>query len=268
MHLDEHVEGIDAEYGGGGGGGKHGETVRCGVPITVIGSARARSCDRMGFTVLARVWVAQLSAVRPSMGSRGDAYVNAMAEDFSSTLECECLAKYRFILHAHARLVLVRYIEGWDNPHRRLTSQPLGSAETGQVHVHSICGGIRRASTIYRRSPWLPARSRWPCRGRSARSFFSSLEPLTTTPYPYTVRATVRGTDTEGIPGRKRWRLLQHEHIWISRQTSGLNRGFRGFSSGMQRRSLGPKERASPSTSWPSWPNGWPMTLSRPRTSI
>jgi hypothetical protein len=30
MHLDEHVEGIDAEYGGGGGGGKHGESVRRG----------------------------------------------------------------------------------------------------------------------------------------------------------------------------------------------------------------------------------------------
>ena len=53
------------------------------------------------------------------MGSRGDAYVNAMAEDFFSTLECECLAKYSFTLQAHARLVLVRNIEGWYNPHRR-----------------------------------------------------------------------------------------------------------------------------------------------------
>jgi len=43
MHLDEHVEGIDAEYGGGGGGGKHGETVQCRVPIPVIGTRRAWS---------------------------------------------------------------------------------------------------------------------------------------------------------------------------------------------------------------------------------
>ena len=57
--------------------------------------------------------------VRPSMGSRGDAYDNAMAESFFSTLECECLAKHRFTSHAHARLVLFRYIEGWYNPHRR-----------------------------------------------------------------------------------------------------------------------------------------------------
>ncbi len=27
MHFDEHVESIDAEYGGGGGGGKHGVSV-------------------------------------------------------------------------------------------------------------------------------------------------------------------------------------------------------------------------------------------------
>ena len=46
MHLDEHVEGIDAEYGGGGGGGKHGETVRCGAPITVIGMLRALPHER------------------------------------------------------------------------------------------------------------------------------------------------------------------------------------------------------------------------------
>jgi len=61
----------------------------------------------------------QLLGVRPSMGSRGDAYDNAMAESFFSTLECECLAKHRFTSHAHARLTLFRYIEGWYNPHRR-----------------------------------------------------------------------------------------------------------------------------------------------------
>jgi hypothetical protein len=70
MHLDEHVEGIDAEYGGGGGGGKHGETVRCGERNTVIGTARAWSCDRMDFTLLVRMWVAHLSAVQRSLHRR------------------------------------------------------------------------------------------------------------------------------------------------------------------------------------------------------
>lgn len=57
--------------------------------------------------------------VRPSMGSRGDAYDNAMAESFFATLECELLARRRFTSHAEARLALFRYIEGWYNPHRR-----------------------------------------------------------------------------------------------------------------------------------------------------
>jgi putative transposase len=61
----------------------------------------------------------QTLGVRPSMGSRGDAYDNAMAESFFSTLECECLAKHRFTSHTEARLILFRYIEGWYNPHRR-----------------------------------------------------------------------------------------------------------------------------------------------------
>jgi putative transposase len=58
----------------------------------------------------------QTLGVRPSMGSRGDAYDNAMAESFFSTLECECLAKHRFASHTEARLILSRYIEGWYNP--------------------------------------------------------------------------------------------------------------------------------------------------------
>ena len=53
------------------------------------------------------------------MGSRGNAYDNAMAESFFSTLECECLAKHRFPTRTEARLILFRYIEGWYNPHRR-----------------------------------------------------------------------------------------------------------------------------------------------------
>ncbi|MBK3412738.1 IS3 family transposase, partial [Methylobacterium sp. IIF1SW-B5] len=36
------------------------------------------------------------AGVRPSMGSVGDAYDNAMAESFFSTLECELLARRRF----------------------------------------------------------------------------------------------------------------------------------------------------------------------------
>jgi putative transposase len=61
----------------------------------------------------------QTLGVRPSMGSRGDAYDNAMAESFFATLEVELLAKHRFTSHVEARLAIFRYIEGWYNPHRR-----------------------------------------------------------------------------------------------------------------------------------------------------
>jgi len=57
--------------------------------------------------------------VRPSMGSRGDAYDNAMAESFFATLECGLLAKHRLPSHTGARLIIFRYIEGWYNPHPR-----------------------------------------------------------------------------------------------------------------------------------------------------
>jgi len=57
--------------------------------------------------------------VRPSMGSVGDAYDNAMCESFFGTLECELLDRTRFETTAEARRMLFDYIEGWYNPHRR-----------------------------------------------------------------------------------------------------------------------------------------------------
>jgi len=57
--------------------------------------------------------------VEPSMGSRGDAYDNAVAESFFATLECELLARHRFKTQAEARVAVFSYIEGWYNPHRR-----------------------------------------------------------------------------------------------------------------------------------------------------
>jgi putative transposase len=57
--------------------------------------------------------------VRPSMGSVGDAYDNAMAESFFATLEKELLAKHSFKRKAEAKLELFSYIEGWYNPARR-----------------------------------------------------------------------------------------------------------------------------------------------------
>ena len=58
------------------------------------------------------------AGVRPSMGSVGDAYDNAMCESFFATLECELLARRRFASQAEARMAVFSFVEGWYNPLR------------------------------------------------------------------------------------------------------------------------------------------------------
>jgi putative transposase len=59
------------------------------------------------------------AGVRPSMGSVGDCYDNAMCESFFATLECELLAERRFRTQAEAKMRVFEFIEGWYNPRRR-----------------------------------------------------------------------------------------------------------------------------------------------------
>jgi putative transposase len=59
------------------------------------------------------------AGVRPSMGSVGDCFDNAMCESFFATLECELLARRRFKTQTEARMAVFEFIEGWYNPHRR-----------------------------------------------------------------------------------------------------------------------------------------------------
>ena len=60
--------------------------------------------------------------VRPSMGSVGDCYDNAMCESFFATLECELLDRVRLRTPAEARAAVFQFIEGWYNPRRRHSS--------------------------------------------------------------------------------------------------------------------------------------------------
>ena len=59
------------------------------------------------------------AGVRPSMGSVGDCYDNAMCESFFATLECELLDRVRFADRAEAELAVFDFIEGFYNTHRR-----------------------------------------------------------------------------------------------------------------------------------------------------
>jgi putative transposase len=59
------------------------------------------------------------AGVRPSMGSVGDCFDNAMCESFFATLECELLERRRFRTQVEARMAVFEFLEGWYNPHRR-----------------------------------------------------------------------------------------------------------------------------------------------------
>ena len=59
------------------------------------------------------------AGVRPSMGSVGDCFDNAMCESFFATLECELLDRQRFPSQTEARIAVFDFIEGWYNTHRR-----------------------------------------------------------------------------------------------------------------------------------------------------
>ena len=56
--------------------------------------------------------------MRPSTGSVGDCYDNAMCESFFASLECELLQKRRFRTRAEAKMAIFDYIEAWYNPKR------------------------------------------------------------------------------------------------------------------------------------------------------
>lgn len=64
--------------------------------------------------------------VRPSTGSVGDAYDNAMYESLFVTLECKPLDWDRFRSHSEARMAVFSFIEGFYNPPCRhsATSRP------------------------------------------------------------------------------------------------------------------------------------------------
>ena len=54
--------------------------------------------------------------MRPSMGSVGDCFDDAMCESFFATLECELLDRRRFKTQVEARMAVFEFIEGWYNP--------------------------------------------------------------------------------------------------------------------------------------------------------
>ena len=61
----------------------------------------------------------EAAGIKLSMGRRGDAYDNAVAESFFASLETELLARSGFATRNQARSAIFDYIEGFYNPNRR-----------------------------------------------------------------------------------------------------------------------------------------------------
>ncbi len=94
------------------------------------------------------------AGVRPSMGSVGDCFDNAMAESFFATLECELLDRSTFRTRAEAEHAIFEFIEDWYNPHRlhsslgylspisfeRQHSQHKGGVQTPNVELSTEAG--------------------------------------------------------------------------------------------------------------------------------
>jgi putative transposase len=76
------------------------------------------------------------AGVRPSLGSVGDCFDNAMCESFFATLECELIDRCRFATKAEARMAVFRFIEGWYNPRRRHSALGYDSPITHEQKHH------------------------------------------------------------------------------------------------------------------------------------
>ncbi len=83
-------------------------------------------CERAGISV--------------SMGRRGDAYDNAVAESFFATLETELLDRTRFTNRDHARAEIFAYIEGFYNPQRRHSAIGYHSPLNYERSTQPACG--------------------------------------------------------------------------------------------------------------------------------
>ena len=76
------------------------------------------------------------AGVRPSLGSIGDCFDNAMCESFFARLECELIDRRRWATKAEARMALFHFIEAWYNPRRRHSALGYDSPVTHERKHH------------------------------------------------------------------------------------------------------------------------------------
>jgi putative transposase len=107
------------------------------------------------YTSLAFGQRCEQAGVRPSMGSVGDCFDNAMCESFFATLECELLDRRHFKTQVEARMAVFDFIEGWYNPHRRHSALDYRSPiDYERIHRGRVNQALGSAATT--RTAWPP----------------------------------------------------------------------------------------------------------------
>jgi putative transposase len=105
------------------------DDLRTELALDALGMALTRRRPRPGlvhhsdrgsqYTSLAFGKTIEAAGILPSMGRRGDAFDNALAESFFATLETELLDRHSFRSRDEARLAVFSYIEAFYNTRRR-----------------------------------------------------------------------------------------------------------------------------------------------------
>jgi transposase InsO family protein len=89
------------------------------------------------------------AGARPSMGTVGDSYDNALAENFFSSLKVERIYRTSYRTREEADLDLFRYIDGWYNPHRIQRRLGWRSPEEYEAAYHAQLAAQPASSTIH-----------------------------------------------------------------------------------------------------------------------
>jgi Integrase core domain len=93
-----------------------------------------RPFESAQYTSLAFGKRCEQAGVRPSMGSVGDCFDNAMCESFFATLECELLNRRSFRTQVEARMAVFDFIEGLCEMHGENVAKLMGSSGGGSPH--------------------------------------------------------------------------------------------------------------------------------------
>lgn len=128
------------------------------------------------------------SGIRASMGTVGDSYDNALAENLWSAIKTECVRRHDFVTRAEANQALFEYLDGFYNPRR--IQKGLGWRSPDEFEAAHAAGELTEAD--YTRLAELAARRR----GRRQAAREAKLSSVA----QHSAPSAATGHDTAGVP--------------------------------------------------------------------